>query len=105
MNLILVGILKHEWPSQWPGFITEIVTASKSSEVLCENNIRILKLLSEEVFDYSKGSITAQKTEALKNSLTGEFEQIFHLCEFILQISSREVSDQQCACRERWEGC
>jgi hypothetical protein len=33
----------------WPTFISEIVNASKAHETLCENNMIILKLLSEEV--------------------------------------------------------
>ena len=37
----------QEWPHNWPNFISDIVAFSQTSEVLCENNIRILKLLSE----------------------------------------------------------
>lgn len=37
----------QEWPHNWPNFISDIVSFSQTSEVLCENNIRILKLLSE----------------------------------------------------------
>lgn len=29
MNLLLVGILKHDWPANWPTFIPDIVAASK----------------------------------------------------------------------------
>ena len=32
--------------------------ASKTSETLCENSMAILRLLSEEVFDFSKDSLT-----------------------------------------------
>jgi len=32
--------------------------SSRCSESLCENNLVILKLLSEEVFDFSEGQIT-----------------------------------------------
>jgi exportin-1 len=56
LNLILVEILKHEWPHNWPTFISDLVGSSKTSEVLCENNMQILKLLSEEVFDFSQDS-------------------------------------------------
>ena len=51
-------ILKHEWPSKWTSFIPDIVAASKTSETLCENSMVILKLLSEEVFDFSRGELT-----------------------------------------------
>lgn len=53
LNLVLVQILKQEWPHNWPNFIPEIVSSSQNNINLCENNLIILKLLSEEVFDYS----------------------------------------------------
>ena len=56
MNLVLVQILKQEWPQNWPTFISDIVGSSKTSETLCENNLKILRLLSEEIFDFSKVS-------------------------------------------------
>jgi exportin-1 len=61
----------------------------RTSEVLCENNIAILRLLSEEVFDFSKETMTAAKAEALRQSLAAEFRQIFELFDFILGASSK----------------
>lgn len=89
LNLVLVQILKQDWPTNWPTFINDLVMSSKTSETLCENNIQILKLLSEEVFDYSRDSMTSTKAKALKESLNEEFAQIFHLCEFILDNSTK----------------
>jgi len=89
LNLILVHILKNEWPHNWPSFIPEIVGSSKSSEVLCENNMHILKLLSEEVFDYSKEQMTTDKVKTMKNQLNEEFRQIFDLCQLVLDGSTR----------------
>lgn len=45
LNLLLVQILKQDWPKKWPTFITEIIGASRSNMSLCENNMIILKLL------------------------------------------------------------
>ena len=59
LNLLLVRVLVNEWPHNWPSFISEIVSASRGDERLCENNMRILRLLSEEVFDFSKEEMTA----------------------------------------------
>ncbi len=56
---VLVDILKQDWPHKWPSFIPDIVGASKTNETLCENSMAILRLLSEEVFDFSKDSLTA----------------------------------------------
>lgn len=89
LNLTLVEILKHEWPHNWPSFISDLVGASKTSEVLCENNMNILKLLSEEVFDFSKDQMVTEKVKKMKESLNTEFQSIFQLCEFILAHSQR----------------
>lgn len=45
LNMILVQILKQDWPKKWPNFISDICGASKKSEPLCINNMTILKLL------------------------------------------------------------
>lgn len=45
LNMILVQILKREWPKKWPTFISDIVGASRTNESLCQNNMIILKLL------------------------------------------------------------
>ena len=89
MNKVLVSILKQEWPHNWPSFIGDICGASRTSEVLCENNMHILRLLSEEVFDFSKDAMTTAKIRTMKESLNAEFAQIFRLCEFVLGASSR----------------
>lgn len=60
LNLVLVDILKQDWPHRWPSFIPDIVGASKTNETLCENSMHILRLLSEEVFDFSKNSLTVR---------------------------------------------
>lgn len=89
LNLTLVQILKQEWPHNWPSFIPDLVGSSKTSEVLCENNMRILKLLSEEIFDFSRDQMVTLKVKSMKESLNSEFAAIYHLCEFILEHSKR----------------
>ena len=89
LNLTLVQILKQEWPHNWSSFIPDLVGSSKTSEILCENNMQILKLLSEEVFDFSSDQMVTQKVKHMKESLNGEFASIYHLCEFILEHSQR----------------
>lgn len=90
LNMVLVQILKREWPKRWPTFISDIVGASKSNESLCQNNMNILKLLSEEVFDFSSGQLTQAKTKYLKDTMCHEFSKIFQLCTFVLENSTNE---------------
>jgi len=87
LNLILIQILKYEWPKNWPTFISDIVGASKTNESLCQNNMEILKLLSEEVFDFSSGQMTQTKAKHLKETMCNEFQQVFQLCNFIMANS------------------
>ncbi|KAI5657416.1 hypothetical protein M9H77_26209 [Catharanthus roseus] len=89
LNIILVQILKHEWPARWRSFIPDLVAAAKTSETICENCMAILKLLSEEVFDFSRGEMTQQKIKELKESLNSEFQLIHELCLYVLSASQR----------------
>ncbi|KAH7538418.1 hypothetical protein FEM48_Zijuj03G0197400 [Ziziphus jujuba var. spinosa] len=89
LNIILVQILKHDWPARWRSFIPDLVSAAKTSETICENCMAILKLLSEEVFDFSRGEMTQQKIKELKQSLNSEFQLIHELCLYVLSASQR----------------
>ncbi|KAK1366356.1 Importin N-terminal domain-containing protein [Heracleum sosnowskyi] len=89
LNIILVQILKHEWPTRWQSFVPDLVAAAKTSETICENCMAILKLLSEEVFDFSRGEMTQQKIKELKESLNSEFQLIHELCLYVLSASQR----------------
>eukprot|EP01114_Cavostelium_apophysatum_P018091 TRINITY_DN5522_c0_g1_i1.p1 TRINITY_DN5522_c0_g1~~TRINITY_DN5522_c0_g1_i1.p1 ORF type:complete len:1069 (+),score=345.41 TRINITY_DN5522_c0_g1_i1:320-3526(+) len=89
LDVVLVQIIKQEWPQHWENFIPEIVGASRANESLCENNMTILRLMSEEVFDFSSGQMTHAKINQLKASFNKEFSQIFTLCEFILDNSQK----------------
>lgn len=82
-------ILKQEWPHSWPNFITELVESSKTNLSLCENNMIILKLLSEEIFDFSADQMTQNKIKNLKNQMCGEFSEIFKLCSEVLEEASK----------------
>jgi len=83
LDLILVQIVKQEWPMNWRSFVSDIVGASKSSMSLCENNLYILQLLSEEVFDFSRGEMTQSKVLELKNQFNAEFLSIYQLCQLV----------------------
>ena len=71
LNLVLVDILKQDWPHRWPSFIPDIVGASKTNETPCENSMHILGLLSEEVFDFSKNSLTVRVREVVGGTRAG----------------------------------
>ena len=49
----------------------------------------ILKLLSEEIFDFSAEQMTQAKTKNLKNQMCGEFSDLFKLCSDVLEEAAK----------------
>jgi exportin-1 len=49
----------------------------------------ILRLLSEEVFDYSSDQMTSTKTKNLKTTMCAEFSAIFQLCSEVLNTANQ----------------
>jgi len=49
----------------------------------------ILKLLSQEVFDFSTGEMTQAKIQELKHTFSEQFAIIYELCEFVLVQSEK----------------
>lgn len=91
LNMVLVQIVKQEWPHNWPNFVPELVAASKTSQSLCANNMQILKLLSEEIFDYSGGQMTSVKMKEMKKNLNHQFTYIYQLCDYVFEHSNDPV--------------
>lgn len=89
LDMTLIQILKQEWPHRWPTFIPDIVSSSRTSLSICENNMAILRLLSEEIFDYSAEQMTQVKTKNLKNQMCGEFSEVFQLCSEVLEKAQK----------------
>jgi exportin-1 len=89
LNLVLVSVLKQEWPHNWPTFINEIISSCHSSLPICENNMAILRLLSEEVFDFSEDQMTSAKRRELKQSMCDEFTSIYQLCSEVLRTATQ----------------
>ncbi|AOA61915.1 Karyopherin transporter [Komagataella phaffii CBS 7435] len=88
-DLTLVQIIKQDWPKNWPEFIPELIASSRASFNVCENNMVTLKLLSEEIFDFSSEQMTQAKAQELKNSMSREFGEIFKLCFEVLDKAEK----------------
>ncbi|KAK7204456.1 CRM1 C terminal-domain-containing protein [Myxozyma melibiosi] len=98
-NLTLVEIIKQEWPGKWDGFVSEVVQSSRASYAasrqpggkvpnVCENNMTILRLLSEEVFDFSADQMTQKKAAKLKKEMCEKFSEIHNLCYEVLESAT-----------------
>jgi exportin-1 len=76
-NSTLVQIVKYEWNTTWRSFIGDICSASVKDMNICQNNFEILKILSEEIFDYSKNQMTQKQIGELKEQMNSDFTTIF----------------------------
>lgn len=79
LNLVLVDVLKQDWPHRWPTFVPDLVGAARASEPLCENALAILRLLSEEVFDFAKADLTQAKARELKAAFNAQYGPVHEL--------------------------
>ena len=87
LNIVIILIAKNEWTTTWQNFISELCESSKNNENLCENNMKLLQLLSEEINEFWKNSLTLQKAFELKEKMSHEFQQVFLLCNMIFDNS------------------
>ena len=88
LNLLVVQIAKNEWTSSWKNFISEICNSSKNNQNLCENNMKILILLSDEINECWKSSLTFKKAQELREKMKTEFIEVFNLCQLIINNST-----------------
>ncbi|CEG74595.1 hypothetical protein RMATCC62417_09776 [Rhizopus microsporus] len=101
LNVVLVQIVKKEWPKHWPTFMQEIAESSFAGITLCENNIKIFRLLSEEVYDYSASSLTQVKMKRLKEQMKLDFSLIFDLCNKVLMSANQRSLIMETMCTIR----
>jgi exportin-1 len=82
-NSVLVEIVKREWRTTWKTAISEIVKSSYQNQMICANNLNILKELSQEIFTYSKNSLTSHEINELKDNFANEFKSIYEVCDYV----------------------
>ena len=96
LNIVLVKIIKREWPQHWPTALSDIVDAAKQGEALCQNNLEVLRLLSEEIFIFSEFEMVQSKIKNMKDSMIKEFLKVFQLCHYVIENSDNEQLVSTC---------
>ena len=92
--------MKYEWNTSWTSFINDICAASVNNMNICENNLSILKMLSEEIFDHSKSQLTQQQIAELKSRMNQDFTTVFELCKLVLENAHQAKPALVRACLE-----
>ncbi|CRG95257.1 exportin-1, putative [Plasmodium gallinaceum] len=83
----LIQIVKKEWPDSWSSFIPDIVNSAKLNQNVCENNMKLLNMLSEEVFEFGNETLIKKKKEKLRNEYASQFQEVYNLCLYILEAN------------------
>ncbi|SOV10692.1 exportin-1, putative [Plasmodium gaboni] len=83
----LIQIVKQEWPDSWSSFIPDIVNSAKLNQNVCENNMKLLNMLSEEVFEFGNETLVKKKKEKLRNEYASQFQEVYNLCLYILEAN------------------
>ncbi|EPR79648.1 Exportin [Spraguea lophii 42_110] len=87
LNLVLIAILKKDWPHRWPTFINDLITSSQSVSMdVCANSLIILKLFSDDIFIYNS-NLTIVRKKSLQERFKIEFSQILQLIISIFEYS------------------
>jgi exportin-1 len=84
LNATLIGIVKFEWRTSWQSFIPDICAHAMTSQQKCENALNILRMMSEEIFDFSKNQILLSEAAHLKVQMTEQFGKVNELCYWVL---------------------
>lgn len=87
LNSTLVSIAKREYPVRWPNFIQDISTSAGPDQPMVENNLSLLRLVGEEVFQFGDQSLTSRWVERKKAALADDFNYIMQLCGTVLTQS------------------
>ncbi|KAM0679371.1 Karyopherin transporter [Binucleata daphniae] len=93
-NIILVELLKRDWPRNWSTFIPDIVAASQNNgPEVCANSLFILRRLNEEIFIFSE--LTTVRREMLIRQMKAENIHIFNLINCVLEWSKTSAVDEK----------
>lgn len=84
MNTTLVSIAKREWPVRWPTFIQDICSSAGPQDPMVENNLNLLRLVGEEVFEFGEKTLTSRWIERKKKALAEDFRFIMELCVIVI---------------------
>ncbi|KAH8603427.1 Importin beta N terminal domain [Trypanosoma vivax] len=102
MNSALVSIAKREWPVRWPNFIQDICSSAGPTEPLVENNLNLLRIIGEDIFEFSEKTLTSRWIKRKKEALKSDFQLILGLCLSVLGTSDEVLLKADLECLEKY---
>ncbi|KAL8281218.1 hypothetical protein RQP46_006252 [Phenoliferia psychrophenolica] len=84
LNGLLIQILQVDWPHEWPTFIDDLLASSSTDQATCENNLEILRLLSEAMYEHWEQNISAHRSDRMRNHLMLHLNSVIPLLATLL---------------------
>lgn len=75
-DTVLINILLYEWPDKWPTFIQNILSVASNSPELCQNSLKVIRMLVEEFTDFSENSMTTVRQAEMNFAFVNQFSLI-----------------------------
>ncbi|RNF13654.1 putative exportin 1 [Trypanosoma conorhini] len=102
INGTLVSIAKREWPVRWPSFIHDICSSAGPTEPLVENNLNLLRLVGEDIFEFGEKTLTSRWIKRKKEALKSDFRLILQLCLSVLGTADQALLKTDLECMEKY---
>lgn len=88
-DIILVEIFKKGCgPIGWTSFVKDLVAAAVESESRCRNSMFILKIVVEDVFQFSETTLTSKFSQQIQQALQSDMIDVFNVFSLFLVNSS-----------------
>ena len=84
-DIALVQVLLSEWPTIYPNIINELIEHARTSMAMCTNNLNIIKILCQEVFDRGDEKLLYSRVNELSNCIREHRDPVFNFIEEILR--------------------
>lgn len=88
VNMILVEIIKLEWPQQWPNILDDLIISCETDMLMCQNNLVIIQMFSQDVMEFNESTLTSSRWSQLSSALEHIAPQLFNLLQQIIELKS-----------------
>lgn len=75
---IIVSVSKYEYPSSWPDFIQQLLSASSESLENALAALKCIEIFSQEISDFAENSLTSARAAEMLNSFTQELQSVIN---------------------------
>ena len=84
-DMAFVQMLLCEWPAVYPNILIELIESAKTSVAMCANNLNIIYILCQEVFDRGDEKLLYSRVNELSNCIKEHRDPVFTFVEMILK--------------------